>query len=209
MVISAPVWLGNENVWVVAMGVLAFIGTVIGARAAWRSAHPRLRLYIAKTKNQPVLAEGYTWDGFAITHQGRDLVGRPHLTTIEVSNLGSRDVPIPGNALQLEVGSTVLSVLGVSTVPPSVRAVPEVTFEDKTVRLEDGHVPSGYRMLITVLCARDPYSRLQIRSALPDVQIINKFPPTQRSWVRTISFLGHIFLLLAGIWQASGWMGLR
>jgi hypothetical protein len=59
MVISAPSWLGNENLWVVAMGILAFIGAVIGARAAWRASHPRLRLHIASRPARTVFNTYY------------------------------------------------------------------------------------------------------------------------------------------------------
>ncbi|HET9382433.1 MAG TPA: hypothetical protein VFP69_16595 [Streptomyces sp.] len=206
MVISAPAWLSNANLWVVAMGILAFIGALIGARAAWRAAHPRLRLYVAAHTDEAMMpnSESWDWNSLSITYGNRALI-RPHITRIEVTNRGNKDVPIGnGHDLRVRLSSEAVSVLGVASSPRG-RAIPGVTVEGNDVCIGQGFIPSHYTLSIAVL--KNGYARrsVDVISGLPDVEVINEFPPTGAWRWRLVKYLvipGAVFTL--GAWFGAG-----
>jgi hypothetical protein len=205
MVISAPSWLGNENLWVVAMGILAFIGAVIGARAAWRASHPRLRLHIASRPARTVFNTYYEWNGISVAHEGRQLRQQPYWTTIDVTNPGNKDVPIDNDSvLCLELRSEVVALGGVCVTPNSGRAVPEVTPYGRALKVGPGFIPSRHTITIAVLF--DGYSApgVSIRSGLPNTEILNKFSPKRWTWGRT-----GMLLFAATVFAAGSWVGSR
>lgn len=202
MVTSAPAWASNQNVWAVAGAVLGFIGALIGARAAWRTAHPRMRLHIVKRTPEAILPRSHSWGDFTISRQGQTYT-RLAVVTIEVINAGNKDVLIPADgALRLRFGHPILHVLGIGA-KPSGRAAPEVTAHERELQFQQGLLPSRHTVTVSVVADEFAGGPIEIRSALPDVQIIRKYP-RRRPWRGIFKYLViPVLIFTAGAWFGS------
>ncbi|WP_351222675.1 hypothetical protein [Streptomyces sp. NPDC002133] len=203
---SAASWLDNENLWVVAVGILAFVGTLIGARAAWRAVHPRHRLLYGLMKPTPLLATGgIARENFSVTHGSRTL-RNGHVLRIELTNLGRKDIVIPDDqSFSLALGDGVVALLDVSGQPGG-RALPPVTVDGTSLKLGRGLVPSRHTIFLTVLMDNQwpRVHGLTATSALPDVVVAKGFAPDGTARRRLIKYVAvPAVLFLAGVWVGT------
>ncbi|MFE2462982.1 hypothetical protein [Streptomyces sp. NPDC059402] len=203
-VTSAPGWASNENVWVVAVGFLGFIGALIAARAAWRAVHPRLCLKVYASKSLPLLDDRYDWDDVVISHRGQALRSDPSVRLVEVTNMGRRDVPIENDGdLSIDLSADIVEVIAMFTRGRrSNRNVPDAGFSGSELALKKGHIPGRYLVRYVVLL-KGPRPGFEVRSSLPNVRIKERRSDGARlrRWSKIVIALAVFFVL--GIWFGS------